>query len=76
MIEVLYWTLAAISIGVSVWLLYREWHQSETLDQRMVNCDETLLSDSRVRVTQMVVLPVGTVVIPDAQPVLYAPNYR
>lgn len=68
--------LAVACIGLSSWLLFREWRRSETLDQRMINCDETLLSDDRVRVTRMVVLPVGTTVMPDAQQVIYSPNHR
>ncbi|MBT60924.1 MAG: hypothetical protein CMA63_05160 [Euryarchaeota archaeon] len=73
MIDVVLWLLAFATVSISIGLMYRGWVRGQRLDQRLISCDESLLSDDGFRVTRMVVLPAGTMVIPDAQPVVYSP---
>ena len=70
MYELFLWFIAFVCLGLPAWLVYNSWSKSRALNERLANCDDTLLSDSSVKVTQIVSAPVGTTVTENATLVL------
>ena len=66
MIEVFLWFIALVCLGLPSWLLYNSWNKSRLLNERLIQCDNTLLTDSSVKVTQIVSAPIGTTVTENA----------
>lgn len=66
MIEVFLWFIAIVCLGIPSWLLYNSWNKSRLLNERLIQCDNTLLTDSSVTVTQIVSAPIGTTVTENA----------
>lgn len=66
MIEVFLWFIAIVCLGIPSWLLYNSWNKSRLLNERLIQCDNTLLTDSSVKVTQIVSAPIGTTVTENA----------
>tara|TARA_B100001113_G_C21031020_1_gene588004 strand:+ start:718 stop:957 length:240 start_codon:yes stop_codon:yes gene_type:complete len=64
------WFIAFICLSLPFWLLYHAWSKSKALDQRIEDCDDSLLTDSSVKVTQIVSAPEGTTVTENATLVL------
>lgn len=70
MYQLFLWFIAFVCLGLPGWLVYNSWSKSRVLNERLANCDDTLLSDSSVKVTQIVSAPVGTTVTENATLVL------
>ena len=66
MIEVFLWFIAIACLGIPSWLLYNSWNKSRLLNERLIQCDNTLLTDTSVKVTQIVSAPIGTTVTENA----------
>ena len=66
MIEVFLWFIAIVCLGIPSWLLYNSWNKRRLLNERLIQCDNTLLTDSSVKVTQIVSAPIGTTVTENA----------
>jgi len=66
MIELFLWFIAIICLGVPSWLIYNSWNKSRLLNERLNQCDNTLLTDSSVKVTRIVSAPMGTTVTENA----------
>ena len=66
MIDVFLWFIAIVCLGMPSWLLYNSWNKSRLLNERLIQCDNTLLTDSSVKVTQIVSAPIGTTVTENA----------
>ena len=66
MIDVFPWFIAIVCLGIPSWLLYNSWNKSRLLNERLIQCDNTLLTDSSVKVTQIVSAPIGTTVTENA----------
>ena len=66
MIEVFLWFIAIVCLSIPSWLLYNSWNKSRLLNERLIKCDNTLLTDSSVKVTQIVSAPIGTTVTENA----------
>ena len=66
MIEIFLWFIAIVCLGIPSWLLYNSWNKSRLLNERLIQCDNTLLTDSSVKVTQIVSAPIGTTVTENA----------
>jgi hypothetical protein len=66
MIDVFLWFIAIVCLGIPSWLLYNSWNKSRLLNERLIQCDNTLLTDSSVKVTQIVSAPIGTTVTENA----------
>ncbi len=66
MIEVFLWFIAIVCLGIPSWLLYNSWNKSRLLNERLIQCDNTLLTDTSVKVTQIVSAPIGTTVTENA----------
>ena len=66
MIELFLWFIAIICLGVPSWLIYNSWNKSRLLNERLAQCDNTLLTDSAVKVTRIVSAPMGTTVTENA----------
>ena len=66
MIDVFLWFIAIVCLGIPSWLLYNSWNKSRLLNERLIQCDNTLLTDSSVNVTQIVSAPIGTTVTENA----------
>ena len=74
MIELFLWFIAIIFLGVPSWLVYNSWNKSRLLNERLALCDNTLLTDSAVKVTRIVSAPVGTTVTENATLVVAPTN--
>ncbi|MEC8540656.1 MAG: hypothetical protein VXY53_02330 [Candidatus Thermoplasmatota archaeon] len=74
MYELFLWFIAFVCLGLPAWLVYNSWSKSRVLNERLANCDDTLLSDSSVKVTQIVSAPVGTTVTENATLVVMPVN--
>lgn len=74
MYQLFLWFIAFVCLGLPAWLLYNSWSKSRVLNERLANCDDSLLSDSSVKVTQIVSAPVGTTVTENATLVLMPVN--
>jgi len=74
MIELFLWFIAIISLGVPSWLIYNSWNKSRLLNERLAQCDNTLLTDSGVKVTRIVSAPMGTTVTENATLVVAPTN--
>ena len=66
MIDVFLWFIAIVCLGIPSWLLYNSWNKSRLLNERLIQCDNTLLTDSSVKVTQIVSAPIGTTLTENA----------
>ena len=66
MIDVFLWFIAIVCLGMPSWLLYNSWNKSRLLNERLIQCDNTLLTDTSVKVTQIVSAPIGTTVTENA----------
>ena len=74
MIELFLWFIAIICLGVPSWLIYNSWNKSRLLNERLAQCDNTLLIDSAVKVTRIVSAPMGTTVTENATLVVAPTN--
>ena len=74
MIELFLWFIAIICLGVPSWLIYNSWNKSRLLNERLAQCDNTLLTDSAVKVTRVVSAPMGTTVTENATLVVSPTN--
>ena len=74
MYQLFLWFIAFVCLGLPAWLLYNSWSKSRVLNERLANCDDSLLSDSSVKITQIVSAPVGTTVTENATLVLMPVN--
>ena len=74
MIELFLWFIAIICLGVPSWLIYNSWNKSRLLNERLAQCDNTLLTDSAVKVTRIVSAPMGTTVTENATLVVAPAN--
>ena len=74
MYQLFLWFIAFVCLGLPAWLLYNSWSKSRVLNERLANCDDSLLSDSSVKITQIVSAPVGTTVTENATLVLMPIN--
>ena len=74
MIELFLWFIAIICLGIPSWLIYTSWNKSRLLNERLVQCDNTLLTDSGVKVTRIVSAPMGTTVTENATLVVAPTN--
>jgi hypothetical protein len=74
MIELFLWFIAIICLGVPTWLIYNSWNKSRLLNERLAHCDNTLLTDSSVKVTRIVSAPMGTIVTENATLVVAPTN--
>jgi len=74
MIELFLWFIAIICLGIPIWLIYTSWNKSRLLNERLAQCDNTLLTDSSVKVTRIVSAPMGTTITENATLVVAPPN--
>ena len=74
MIELFLWFIAIICLGVPSWLIYNSWNKSRLLNERLAQCDNTLLTDSGVKVIRIVSAPMGTTVTENATLVVAPTN--
>ena len=74
MIELFLWFIAIICLGVPSWLIYNSWNKSRLLNERLAQCDNTLLTDSAVKVNRIVSAPMGTTVTENATLVVAPTN--
>lgn len=73
--ELFLWFIAFICISLPAWLIYNAWSKSRILNERIVNCDDTLLTDSGVKINQIISAPVGTTVTENANLVIVTANH-
>lgn len=66
LLDLFLWIIAFICLGIPSWLIFNSWNKSRLLNQRLEQCDNTLLTDSSVKVTQIVSAPIGTTVTENA----------
>lgn len=66
MIDLFLWIIALICLGIPSWLIFNSWNKSRLLNERLEQCDNTLLTDSSVKITQIVSAPIGTTVTENA----------
>ena len=66
MIDLFLWIIAIICLGIPSWLIFNSWNKSRLLNERLEQCDNTLLTDSSVKITQIVSAPIGTTVTENA----------
>ena len=74
MIELFLWFIAIICLGVPSWLIYNSWNKSRLLNERLAQCDNTLLTDSAVKVARIVSAPMETTVTDNATLVVAPTN--
>ena len=70
MFELFLWFIAFICLALPSWLLYNSWNKSRLLNERLTQCDDNLLTDSGVKVTQIISAPMGTTVTENAKLVM------
>ena len=68
------WFIALVCLSLPAWLLYNSWNKGRLLNERLENCDDGLLTDSSVKVTQVVSAPMGTTVTENAT-LVAVPNH-
>ena len=61
------WGIAIICLLLPAWLLWNAWDNSRKLDSRLFFCDDSLLSDSSVKITPVYLAPLGTQVTENAR---------
>ena len=66
LLTVFLWFIALVCLSLPAWLLYNSWNKGRLLNDRLENCDDTLLSDSGVKVAQVISAPLGTTVTENA----------
>ena len=66
MFELFLWFIAFVCLALPSWLLYNSWNKSRLLNERLTQCDDNLLTDSGVEVTQIISAPMGTTVTENA----------
>ncbi|MBL6731963.1 MAG: hypothetical protein ISP82_03305 [Candidatus Poseidoniaceae archaeon] len=66
LLTVFLWFIALVCLSLPAWLLYNSWNKGRLLNERLENCDDTLLSDSGVKVAQVISAPLGTTVTENA----------
>ena len=75
MIEELFlWVIAVICLALPTWIIYYFFSKNITLNKRINNCDDTLLTDPSVKIEQIVAAPEGTVITENAQVVFVNTN--
>jgi len=74
MLGLFLWFIACVCLCLPAWLLYYYWNKSQTLNQRLARCDDALLTDSSVKITQIVSAPAGTIVTENATLVMVPTN--
>ena len=70
MFELFLWFIAFVCLALPSWLLYNSWNKSRLLNERLTQCDDNLLTDSGVKVTQIISAPMGTTVTENAKLVM------
>lgn len=60
------WFIAFICLLVPLFLVYSAWSKIKALDQRIDACDNSLLTDSSVKITEIISAPEGTIVTENA----------
>ena len=60
------WLIAILCLGLPAWMLYNSWNKGRLLNERLAQCDNTLLTDSGVKINQIVSAPIGTTVTENA----------
>lgn len=66
LINAFLWFIALVCLSLPAWLLYNSWNKGRLLNERLENCDDTLLTDSGVKVAQVISAPLGTTVTENA----------
>ena len=66
LLTVFLWFIALVCLSLPAWLLYNSWNKGRLLNERLENCDDTLLTDSGVKVAQVISAPLGTTVTENA----------
>ena len=66
LLTVFLWFIALGCLSLPAWLLYNSWNKGRLLNERLENCDDTLLTDSGVKVAQVISAPLGTTVTENA----------
>ena len=74
MFELFLWFIAFVCLALPSWLLYNSWNKSRLLNERLTRCDDNLLTDSGVKVTQIISAPMGTTVTENAKLVMAPSN--
>ena len=74
MLTLFLWMIACVCLSIPAWLLYYYWNKTRTLNQRLAQCDDALLTDSSVKITQIVSAPAGTIVTENATLVVMPSN--
>ncbi len=74
MFELFLWFIAFVCLALPSWLLYNSWNKSRLLNERLAQCDDNLLTDSGVKVTQIISAPMGTTVTENATLVMAPVN--
>ncbi|MEC7239400.1 MAG: hypothetical protein VXV81_04555 [Candidatus Thermoplasmatota archaeon] len=74
MLTLFLWMIACVCLSIPAWLLYYYWNKTRTLNQRLAQCDDALLTDSGVKITQIVSAPAGTIVTENATLVVMPSN--
>ena len=54
------WFIALVCLALPAWLLYNSWNKGRLLNERLENCDDSLLTDSGVKIIQVMSAPLGT----------------
>ena len=68
--ELFLWFIALVCLALPSWLLYNSWSKSRLLNERLTQCDDDLLTDSGVKVAQIISAPMGTTVTENANLVM------
>ena len=66
LINAFLWFIALVCLSLPAWLVYNSWNKGRLLNERLENCDDTLLTDSDVKVAQVISAPLGTTVTENA----------
>ena len=74
MLTLFLWMIACVCLSIPAWLLYYYWSKTRMLNQRLAQCDDALLTDSSVKITQIVSAPAGTIVTENATLVVMPSN--
>ncbi|GEM_PF-739243 len=74
MFELFLWFIAFVCLALPSWLLYNSWNKSRLLNERLAQCDDNLLTDSGVKVSQIISAPMGTTVTENAKLVMAPSN--
>ena len=70
----LLWFIALLFLSLPLWLLWNAWKKSRKLYSRLVFCDESLLTDSSVKVRSIIAAPPETLITENARFVVLPKN--